>query len=385
MTKSQEEKFWATQRPESRIKALLVSNYFPQYCRIIYPKSKGAGFTYVDFWAGRGKYNDGGLSTPLLLGDIIAKDEVLKKIVTFAFNDLNNIEILKNNFRDRYLEGTFTQVPFFLNLDVTNSPQIKNYLNRPAKKDNNPALLFFDPYGYEGIDTVSLANFLKPFGNELFLFLNVNRVLPALVNPKMTEHIAAIFPKHKDESIREIMAEPNNEKRVMILLKQIAKEYRTIVGDRLYHCAFRFMESGANKTSHLIIHFCKNVEGYKLVKQVFSEYDNIGATFNQDNTFTFDAKKAYPTGVLDFTFDDNHINLAKELFELFAGQELSALSLMNKHHEKNPSSPYAPKHYTNALRLLHSDGKVSATFTDDIEHRVSVLLTDACKLKFNPK
>ena len=57
MTAAEEEKFWSTQRPESRIKALLVSDYFPQYCRIV-DRGKGESFTYVDLWAGRGKYDE---------------------------------------------------------------------------------------------------------------------------------------------------------------------------------------------------------------------------------------------------------------------------------------------------------------------------------------
>ena len=80
MTPAEEKIFWTTQSPEYRIKAQLVSDYFPQYCRIV-DRGKGVWFTYVDIWTGRGKYDDGGLSTPLLLGDIIAKDGNLKEKV----------------------------------------------------------------------------------------------------------------------------------------------------------------------------------------------------------------------------------------------------------------------------------------------------------------
>jgi three-Cys-motif partner protein len=372
---------WATQRPESRIKALLVSDYFPQYCRIV-DRGKGEGFVYVDLWAGRGKYGDGKLSTPLLLGDIIAKDANLREKVTFVFNDLNNMETLKTNFYERFPKGTFVKEPRFGNYDAENDPIIKRYLNRKLEKGkiNNPALMFFDPFGYAGIDTVSLSNFLKPWGNELFLFLNVNRVIPALTNPKMVSHIQAMFPNLKDLVVKEVAATNSDEKKVSILIKYLSEEFKKALGNSLHHCAFKFMESDSRKTSHLIIHFTKHPKGFKLVKQVYYDYDNIGAVLEADGTFTFDAKKAYPTGIIDFSMDDNYINLSEKLAKEFAGRELSAARLIDLHQ---PSSPYAPTHYVQALRRLVELKVLQATFTDDVEHRVTVLPSESCILKFS--
>ena len=380
MTTAEEKKFWATQRPESRIKALLVSDYFPQYCRIV-DRGKGEGFVYLDLWAGRGRYDDGGLSTPLLLGDIIAQDSNLRQKVQFVFNDLNNIDILRKNFEERYGTTTFAKQPRWGKHDAESSPVIREYLNkeRDPKITNNPALLFFDPFGYAGIDTKSLASFMKPWGNELFLFLNVNRVIPALTNPKMVEHINVMFPKFKDQAIAEVTTSRSDEKKVSLLIKYLAEEFKAVIGNRLHHCAFKFMESDVHKTSHLIIHFTKHPKGYKLVKQVFYDYDNIGAVLGADGTFTFDAKKAYPMGVLDFSMDDNHLNLSEELAQLFAGRELSATKLIDTHQH---SAPYAPTHYVKALRRLFEIGRLEAHFTDGIEHRVSVLPSEHCILKF---
>lgn len=161
----------------------------------------------------------------------------------------------------------------------------------------------------------------------------------------------------------------------------MAAEFKAVIGDRLLHCAFKFMESGAHKTSHLIIHFTKHSSGYKLVKQVYYDYDNIGAVLNADGTFTFDAKKAYPTGVLDFSMDDNHINLAEDLAKQFSGKELSAAALIDKHHVK---TLYAPTHYVKALRMLVEQQRLNVHFTDDdeIKHRVTVLPSVNSILKF---
>jgi hypothetical protein len=142
------------------------------------------------------------------------------------------------------------------------------------------------------------------------------------------------------------------------------------------------MESDANKTSHLIIHFTKHSSGFKLVKQVFYDYDNIGAVLQADGTFTFDAKKAYSTGVLDFSNDDNHLNLAKDLLKEFKGKQISAAALIDQHHSRHPENLYALTHYVKALRHLYDEGKLNAHYTDDIKHVKSVMPTKYCILNF---
>ncbi len=213
------------------------------------------------------------------------------------------------------------------------------------------------------------------------MFLNVNRVVPALTNPKVQEHIDFMFPTQKAEVVKQVRSATNDEKRVSILLKNLELEFRKIIGDKLITCAFKFMENGAKKTSHLIIHFTKHPKGFKLVKQVFYDYDNIGAVLNADGTFTFDAKKAYPTGIIDFSMDDNHINLAEDLSKKYAGKQLSAAILIDMHQA---NSKYAPTHYVKALRLLHDQGRLQATFTDSdkVQHKVSILPSTTCILKF---
>ncbi len=52
--------------------------------------------------------------------------------------------------------------------------------------NESPALLFIDPFGYKGIETNVLAQFLQNWGNEIFLFINTKRIHPALENEKLS-------------------------------------------------------------------------------------------------------------------------------------------------------------------------------------------------------
>ena len=55
-------------------------------------------------------------------------------------------------------------------------------------------MLFIDPFGYKGIETTVLAEFLKNWGNEIFLFVNTKRIHPALENEKFDSLMNDLFP-----------------------------------------------------------------------------------------------------------------------------------------------------------------------------------------------
>ena len=171
------EEFFKTQTASSFIKANIVAEYFPQYCRII-SKSPQEQIVYMDLFSGPGLYEDGKHSTPLLIAKTCANDSILKSKVLLAFNDKHYSEQLKQNFTNLFPDGTFYFTPRFGNLTVGEDDAIYKYLTKPTSKRNaKPTLLFFDPWGYKGIDTLALAKFLKNWGNEIFLFINIKRSL----------------------------------------------------------------------------------------------------------------------------------------------------------------------------------------------------------------
>ena len=76
-----ESNFFKKQTDSSRVKASIVSEYFPQYCRIIGRKHEPVMFRYIDLFSGPGIYEDGNVSTPILLARNIAQDPFLKEKV----------------------------------------------------------------------------------------------------------------------------------------------------------------------------------------------------------------------------------------------------------------------------------------------------------------
>ncbi|HEX3386868.1 MAG TPA: three-Cys-motif partner protein TcmP, partial [Mucilaginibacter sp.] len=283
-----ENNFFEIQTSSSRTKAQIIARYFPQYCKIILSRPQEE-IRYLDLFAGPGKYEDGNLSTPLLLADLCAKDTSLSEKVRFLFNDKEYSNQLKQNFNERYPLGTFKLNPRFGSEIVGESEAINKHLNKVTNGLNKkPTLLFFDPWGYKGIDTLMLSKFLTNWGNELFLFVNVKRIHAATENEKFDLLMQSLFPTTIDQLRHDRKYKAKVQERIKLIMDNLTEEFRRAINKKLYSCAFRFREEDSNATSHFIVHFTKHQKGYELIKDVYSIYDNIGAVLENDNVYTFD-------------------------------------------------------------------------------------------------
>ena len=107
-------------------------------------------------FADPGMYEDGGLSTPLLVAGKCAKDSYLRDRVWMVFNDMLYGDILKENFEANYPDGTFRYKPFFASRVFGEWPKIDEFLTKNTMEgfyNECPSLLFIDPFGYKHINT----------------------------------------------------------------------------------------------------------------------------------------------------------------------------------------------------------------------------------------
>jgi three-Cys-motif partner protein len=377
-----ESDFFKTQTRSSGVKAKIVSDYFPQYCRIILkaPK-KHKQIRYIDLFSGPGVYEDGNFSTPLLLAKSCAQDPELSKIVRLIFNDKDYRDQLKENFNKNFPLGTFKFDPVFYDKVVGEDSDIDNFLNKEPERTNPfPTLLFFDPFGYKGIDTKILSKFLCNWGNELFLFVNIKRINQAIEVGKFDDMMQSLFPttidvlradrKYKSTSVHE---------RLNLIMSHLSLEFDNgVTGSKLFNCSFKFQEEDSVATSHFIMHFTKHPRGFELVKQIYYDFDNIGATLEKDGTYTFDAKNMGAAGI-DFG-DQNVHALSLQILSKYKGRKITARMLFDEHHH---STKWAGPHYSKTLRYMVERSQVKATFNDNVKHKVAVLLTNQCILDFN--
>lgn len=376
--------FFEKQTISSKVKASIVSEYFPSYCKIIIRKHPPKELRYIDLFAGPGLYGDGNPSTPILIARHCKNDELLRNNVKFIFNDNQYSSVLEQNFTKEFPNGTFPKRPHFGKSTVGENQAISDFLvtnTHVGKFNESPSLLFIDPFGYKGIETKVLAEFLKNWGNEIFLFVNTKRIHPALENDKFEPLMKDLFPTtlatiRKDRKYKSTVAE-----RLNLIIDKLGEEYQALLGGTVYYTAFKFQEEDVDATSHYILHLTKGDRGYDLIKTTYNDFANVGTIFDGINTYTFDAKKFdKPANEL---FDLQSINIDKlkdELYNLFHTKKISANDLFESHHK---SSLYSRSHYTEALRRLVDENKLKATFIDNKQHKVSVLISKDCILNFN--
>lgn len=373
--------FFKKQTPSSRIKANIVAEYFPKYCKILLKKPQPE-IRYLDLFSGPGIYEDSSYSTPMLIARSCASDVQLAQKVRLIFNDNKYSDQLKENFYNRFSENTFHFEPLFGDKTVGENEKIYCYLTKKVKTPNpHPTLLFFDPWGYKGIDTLALSKFLENWGNEIFLFVNIKRIHAAIENNKFDELMQSLFPTSINELRCNRRYKASVYDRLSLIMDNLANEFKKAVQGTLYHCAFKFQEEDSRATSHYIIHFTKHTKGFELVKQIFYDFDNIGASLDQDGNYTFDAKMMDKSknSVLDFG-DQNIESLSLQLEKTYCGKTITARTLFDEHH---PTSKFCGSHYARTLRHMVEQGKIKAEFTDSSSHKVRVILTENCKLIFN--
>jgi three-Cys-motif partner protein len=378
-----EEQFFEHQTISSKIKASIVSEYFPSYCKIIVKKHRPKEIRYIDLFAGPGFYDDGNPSTPILIARHCQKDEFLRENVRMVFNDNCYFKKLEENFRNEFPDGTFKHKPHFGKSTVGDCKEINEFLCRNThntKYNEYPSLLFIDPFGYKGIETNILAEFLKNWGNEIFIFINTKRIHPAIENEKFEGLMNDLFPTTFQKIRQDRRYKSTVSERLSLIIDSLGDEYKVLLKERVFYTAFKFQEEDIETTSHYILHLTKGSRGYDLIKTIYTDFANVGTVFDGINTYTFDAKKF--DSPINELFDLKSLNIEKlkgDLLSKFQGKTISANDLFESHHI---NSLYSRSHYTLALRKLVDEQKLHSEFTDGIKHNVTVLISKYCLLKF---
>ena len=374
--------FFKKQTLSSSVKAGIVSEYFPQYCKIITKKYKPRYVRYIDLYAGPGMYRDGHESTPMLIAKKCYEDSYLRNLVYFLFNDKNYINELKHNFLSKYPNGTFIKDPFFADRQIGEAESVDIFLKMSTMENGwneSPSMLFFDPFGYKDINTMVLAEFLKNWGNEIFLFVNTKRLNPAIYNSNFQKYIERIYPKSYEKVKKEYYTISGLQERLSFIIDSLGNEFNILLGSRVFYTAFQFQEEDINTTSHFILHLTKNPKGYELVKTIYNDFANVGTVFDGKHTYTFDPKvTSNPIDLFDF-YNDNIENLSMRLYEMYKGRVIDAYTLFK---QDQINTQYSPSHYVRALRYLVGKGWVKSTFTDNVQHKVTALLSKDCLLDF---
>jgi three-Cys-motif partner protein len=339
--KKNNDSFFYESKEQSQIKARIVKKYIWAWAKIIVPRAEKVA--YIDLFAGRGRYEDGKKSTPLLVLESAIKDQGMREKLITIFNDTDS-ELTQS------LQNEINLIPDINHLK--HKPQVFNQeigteiVQSFEKQNFGPTLFFIDPCGYKGLSLRLINSVLKDWGCECIFFFNYNRISAALTNKKVEKHINALFGEERVKELRmKILSLSSNKKELLIMeaMEQALKE----MGGK-YVLPFCFKHVSANRTSHYIIFVSKHVRGYEIMKEIMAKESSY-------------AEQAVPS----FEYNPNADNqssllcpldtLKDQLLKKFACHTMTRKEVYEQHHI---GTRYIKENYRTALLELEEEEKI---------------------------
>ena len=338
--KTNSKKFYAEQREQSRVKAEIITKYFASRAKII----SGTGATkmvYVDLYAGRGRYDDGAESTPLMVLRRAIEDPVVRKSLATIFNDKVHADALRAEIKALPGVETLQYAPSVYNSEVgAATPEVFEKIKMA------PSLAFLDPWGYKGLSRELIRSLLKDWGCEVMFFFNYNRVNMDITNATVAKHMEALFGAGRLATLQATLVGLSGDARELAIMAALAEMVREVGGQ--FTLPFRFVKDGAERTSHYLIFVTKHFLGYKIMRDVMAKAGWRAA----DGVAAFEYNSEPPL----FLADGRSIEALAESLTVDLAGMMTVEEIFERH---SPDKLYVMPNYREALLRLEAAGRVT--------------------------
>ncbi len=346
--------FFSEQMGQSRVKSKILTDYFAAWARIMagHAGKHGSGshdhIAYVDLFAGRGRYDDGNPSTPLILLRSVIDEPKLRTSVATLFNDVDScaVEALRCNIEGIPGLDTLAYPPVVLNQEV--GPALSRALSATRLV---PTLFFIDPWGYKGVSLDLIAAAMKDWGSECVLFFCFNRVRAAVVNDKVGSHMAALFGPARLARLRAEMQELDEpEAKEQLVIEQMCDALRERAGE--FVLPFRFRDERGTRTMHHVIHVSKHPRGHAIMKDVMAKASSDVV----DGVASFEYNPADLRAPRLFAPVSPLTALENALLSRWAGRSLTVEQIFAN---DRAGTAYTLRNYKSALRNLEQQAAIT--------------------------
>ncbi len=335
------QKFFDEPLKQSQVKTQIVAKYFHVWANIIAGSATKIG--YIDLFAGRGYYEDGTESTPILiLKKTIENPKISQKLIG-EFNDkeVKFIDLLEKRVQQLKKINVLAYPPKFTSIAVS-----KEIVSQYESRSLPPTFFFLDPWGYKGVSLDLIKVAIKGRASECALFFNYKRINMDLQKASVDKNINDLFGKNRADRLRARTSCMQPYQREETIIQEFCEAINELGGK--YTLPFCFRDRKQDRTSHYLIHATKHPLGFRLMKEIMDGYSIKDA--DGVPTFTFDQKNQ-----LTLNFNQPLRQLAKQLTQEFKGQTLTASNLYEKHQK---TARFTKKNYKDALIMLEKEGKI---------------------------
>ena len=359
--------FFSSQKEKSRVKTLIVTEFFKAYFPIISSTDLNGDVWYIDLFCGPGCYEDGTPSTPVQLLDVIDKFESndVRDRLKIVFNDYNAvyIEKLKKNISEHPVLKRLKYQPIITNLKAS-EVDLSSYT-----QGNNPIFSFVDPWGYKDVSVSQVWSLVKNWGSDCVLFFNADRILQDISKPSSEQDFRQIFGSYFDRA-KQVQIDSTLSQR------RKAEEFLSLFSRNLYETAkkdninkkrgvfilpFYVEADDKEKTSHYIVFISKAHKAIREMRRVMIKQGNSDSA-----QLGFDSKDELQISLLSRS-DDSDKSIIEVIKTVFAAYP----QLYNKKYTVAELSecidryemftayrvfPYSSQEIKSAVQELHKRG-----------------------------
>lgn len=280
--------FFAVQKEKSRVKTLIVTEFFKAYFPIINATFQ-RDIWYIDLFCGPGCYEDGSASTPIKLLDVIDsfKDDAVRARLKIVFNDHNKdyTEKLRQHIQMHPVLPRLKYQPQILNLKAS-EVDLSTYT-----RGNNPIFSFVDPWGYKDVSMSQVWSLVKNRGSDCVLFFNSDRILQDISKPANAQDFQQIFGDlFEDAKAIQTDSTMSQRKKAEAFLTLFSKNlYLTVQKEygnkfKIFVLPFYVEADDKEKTSHYIVFISKAHKAIQEMRKVMIKHGNsISAELGYDS------------------------------------------------------------------------------------------------------
>lgn len=345
------EKFFDEQLEQSQIKAEIVSKYFFAWAKVIigWQKKSGRGtkVSYMDLFAGPGRYKDGAKSTPLMiLEKAIEEPDFCERLVAL-FND-------RDGDNSSSLKTEIFALPGIERLkykpEIYTSEIDENVVKYFESRKLDPTFLFVDPFGYKGLSLRLVQSVVKNWGCDCVFFFNYGRINAGLSNEAVFEHMFALFGKDRATALRERFESTNlrPSQREEFIVDEMRAALVELGGQHVM--PFRFRNPAGTRTTHYLFFVSKSFRGFEIMRDIMYAHSQ-----KEQGVAKFEYNPADAQFKSLFEYIRPLEELEELLLDVFAGKTVSFSEVYETH---SVGRGFVKKNYRDVMCRMELDGKL---------------------------
>lgn len=350
--------WWDEPTPSSRVKTQIVSKYAAAWAGImaghLHPNEH---LSYLDLFAGRGRYRNGESGTALAALSRIADSPHAKALSNKVHAYLNDRHAAYSaELASALKDSHFTNI--LRGVASVNTKQVSLSLAQEAQRQTNgPALWFVDPWGYEGVSRDLIRLCTDAWGSDAILLLNVNAITRSVRNPQEHDNLSVLFgPEHFESLLSELDRNPSSRIEPTVM-RTMVNSYRGLGGRRLVsRVGFQFEDRDRN--SHFLLLITKHQRGVRTFNDIV-ERELRESPPDVNGVYVFNSARLGQSSISLITRHSFYDAAAREILSAFRGRSLTFGQLLKE--SLDTDLQFSDSTMRRLILRLEEDGRVEVS------------------------